>query len=222
MNALLEDRNGDIWFGTNGCGVRRYHPATATFTNFTTEQGLGSEAIQCILEDKAGNLWFGERAGGVSRYDAAAGRFTRFNGGACLSAHIMAITEDRTGNIWFANLYNGLCRYTPASGVFAHFTEAEGLCHNNVTCLYQDTKGNLWFGSDAGNAGGTGGGLCRYDGKSFTRFTTKDGISQMNVWTIVEAPDGIIWVGTKGGLYRYHPASGRFIDFTHKTQVAAK
>lgn len=128
----------------------------------------------------------------------------------------MEIIEDKAGNIWFANLYTGLCRYDPTSGGFTHFTEADGLCNNNVTCLYEDKKGNLWFGSDAGK-GSTGvGGLCRYDGKSFTRFTAKDGIDHPNVWTIAEDNDGNIWVGSKGGVYRYHSASGRFINLTHK------
>ena len=36
-----------------------------------------------------------------------------------------------------------------------------------VARIIEDKKGNLWFGGD---------GLCRYDGKSFTRFTTKDGL----------------------------------------------
>jgi hypothetical protein len=35
--------------------------------------------------------------------------------------------------------------------------------------MIEDKKGNLWFGGD---------GLCRYDGKTFTRFTAKDGLAQ--------------------------------------------
>jgi ligand-binding sensor domain-containing protein len=81
--------------------------------------------------------------------------------------------------------------------------------------MYEDKKGNLWFGSDAKwNTGG--GGVCRYDGKFFIRFSTKDGLSNSDVWTIVEDDDGNIWVGTRGGLFRYHSPSGKFIDYTHK------
>jgi ligand-binding sensor domain-containing protein len=212
---LLEDRKGNFWFGTNGYGICRYNPVTGVSANFTKEDGLGSNTVQCMLEDKAGNLWVGERAGGVCRYDSAAGRFTKVNG-ECFSSQIMGILEDKNGNIWFANLYDGLCRYEPGSGRFTHFTQADGLCHNFVTCIYEDKKGNLWFGSDAGKWNTGGGGLCGYDGKSFIRFTSKDGLTKFDVWTIVEDNDGNIWVGTKGGLYRYHSPSGRFIDYTHK------
>ncbi len=216
ISLLLEERNGNFWFGTAGYGICRYNSITSVFTHFTKEDGLGSNTVQCMLEDKAGNLWVGERAGGVCRYDSASGRFTKVDGHGCFSSQIMSIIEDNVGNIWFVNLYSGLCRYDGNS--FTHFTVANGLCSDTVTCIYEDKKGNLWFGSDAGKSGTGSAGLCRYNPTSgvSTRFTEKDGITKSNVWTIVEDNDGNIWVGTKGGLYRYHSPTSRFIDYTFK------
>ncbi len=213
---FCEDRSGNLWFGTNGSGICRYDQNSGEFKHYTKEEGLGSIFIQCIFEDKAGNIWVGERAGGVCRFDSVTDRFVSVNGDGCLSNQIMGIIEDQKGNIWFANLYSGLCRYDGKS--FIHITQADGLCHDYVTCIYEDKKGNIWCGSDAGNWGTGGGGLCRYDpvSKVYTRFTTKDGIRNMNVWTIVEDNEGNIWVGCKGGLYRYHSPSGRFVEYTHK------
>jgi ligand-binding sensor domain-containing protein len=243
---LLEDRNGNFWFSTNGYGVCRYNPATGVFTNFTKEQGLGSNTVQCALEDKAGNLWFGERAGGVSRYDSTSGRFSKVNGEGCFSDQIMSIIEDKMGNIWFANLYYGVCRYDVSRAnhpcnkntckhdlriqqdlkehneelakSFTHFTEENGLCNDTITCIYEDKKGNLWFGSDVSAWRGGRGGGCRYDGKSFTYFSTKEGLGNMGVWTIVEDNEGNIWVGGRGGLFRYHSPSGKFINYTYKVK----
>ena len=174
-----------------------------------------------MLEDKAGNLWFGERDGGVSCYDAASGKFTIVNAG-CFSSQIMGIVEDKTGNIWFANLYDGLCSYDGKT--FTHFTKENGLCNDSIDCIYEDKKGNLWFGSDTKwNTGG--GGVCSYDptksgtgGKPFTRFSTKDGLTNSDVFSIVEDLDGNIWVGTRGGLFRYHSPSGKFINYTGKVK----
>jgi len=228
INCVSEDRNGNYWFGTNGYGVCRYNPATGAVTNFTKEQGLGSNAVQCILEDKAGNLWFGERAGGVCRFDAASDKFTKVNDGGCFSSQIMSIIEDKNGNIWFVNLYSGLCRYDDNS--YKHFTREDGLCSDSICCMYEDKKGNLWFGSDSKWNTGAGG-LCRYEpyfdsaqhksgtGQAgFTRFSTKDGLENSDVFTIVEDNDGNIWVGTRGGLFRYHSPSGKFINYTHKVK----
>lgn len=145
INSILEDKNGNFWFGTNGWGVCRYDPSAdktggKAITHFTTKDGLGSDAVQCMLEDKAGNIWVGERAGSVCQYNSTTGRFTKVNG-TCFSSQIMNIIEDKTGNIWFANLYDGLCRYDPLKEKFTHFTDKDGICHNNVTCLFEDKKG---------------------------------------------------------------------------------
>jgi len=227
IGLLLEERNGNFWFGSNGYGICRYNPATGAITHFTKEDGLGSNTVQCMLEDKAGNLWVGERAGGVCRYDTVSGKFIKVNGDGCFSSQIMSIIEDKTGNIWFVNLYDGLCRFDPSASLraggkslptgqagFTHFTVENGLCSDTITCIYEDKKGNLWFGSDAGKSSTGRAGLCRYNPTSgvSTHFTEKDGITKSNVWTIVEDNDGNIWVCTKGGLYRYHALSGRFIN----------
>ena len=216
VNCILEDKAGTFWFGTNGWGLYRYQPAGNAVTHFTPKDGLGSAAVQCLLEDAAGTLWVGERAGGVCQYQAATGRFAAVNGKGCFSSQMMGIIEAKTGHLWFANLYEGLCRYAPKTGGFAHFTPANGLCFSTVTCLYEDTTGALWFGSDRGSAGTSGGSLCRYDGQSFTSFGAQDGLSNFAVWAIVEDQAGNLWVGTRGHLYRYHAPSHRFIDYTYK------
>jgi len=141
----------------------------------------------------------------------------------------MSIIQDKTGNIWFVNLYNGLCRYDGKT--FTHLTRENGLCRDSSCCIYEDKNGNLWIGSDSKWNTGEGG-LCRYDARLndaiaqeksmpagqevFTRFSKKEGLTNSDIWTIVEDNDGNIWVGTRGGLFRYHSPSGKFIDYTHK------
>lgn len=223
INCIMEDRAGNIWIGSNGWGVCKYNPVSGEITNYTKEQGLGSNAVQCMLEDKSGIMWLGERDGGVCCYDSASNRFTKING--CFSTQLMGITEDKSGNLWFLNLYNGLCKYDPqwrngnSSGVeqsgFTHITREDGLCSDSACCMYLDQKGNLWLGSDSKWNTGAGG-LCRFDGKSFHQFTSKDGLENSDVWSVVEDNDGNLWVGTRGGLYRYHFASGKFISYMQK------
>ena len=48
-------------------------------------------------------------------------------------------------------------------------TETEGLASNTVLTIFEDSHGNMWFG--------TSNGVTRYDGKSFKTFTTEDRIS---------------------------------------------
>src|SRR5687767_2977185 len=46
--SLLEDRNGNFWFGSIGSGVFYYDGYT--FINFTIKEGLISNEIGCIYE----------------------------------------------------------------------------------------------------------------------------------------------------------------------------
>jgi len=62
----------------------------------------------------------------------------------------------------------------------------------NIRSIYQDKKGNYWFGTN--NAG-----IYRYDGVKLTQFTDKDGLSNNQVQSIQEDQFGNIWLGT--GLF---------------------
>ncbi len=72
--SIIEDKAGNLWFGTDGGGVSRYDGIS--FANFTIAQGLAHNVVFNITEDKAGNLWFGTYGGGVSLYDGTS--FTNF------------------------------------------------------------------------------------------------------------------------------------------------
>ena len=68
VQAILEDREGYLWFGTE-TGVSRYDGES--FVTFTAEDGLAHNDVKSILEDREGYLWFGT-GGGVSRCDGEA------------------------------------------------------------------------------------------------------------------------------------------------------
>ena len=65
--SMIEDKNGDLWYCTDGQGVWRYDGTS--FKNFTTEDGLINNSVFSVIEDKEGNLWFGTRKVGLCRYD---------------------------------------------------------------------------------------------------------------------------------------------------------
>ncbi len=65
VNCSIQDKNGDIWFGTTD-GLYRYNGKL--FTNYKTIDGISFEGMTKIIEDKAGNIYFGA-TGGVIRYN---------------------------------------------------------------------------------------------------------------------------------------------------------
>jgi signal transduction histidine kinase/ligand-binding sensor domain-containing protein len=81
------------------------------------------------------------------------------------------------------------------------YTSAEGLAHNHINRIRQDSRGYLWFCTD--------GGLSRFDGYEFTNYTTDDGLPHPWVNDLLETRDGAYWVATDGGVCRFNPNGTR-------------
>ncbi len=67
---------------------------------------------------------------------------------------------------------------------------------SGIRSIFQDTKGNYWFGSH--NEG-----VSYYDGKSFNYFNKSGGLSDNQIRSIQEDTNGIIWFGTANGVSSY-------------------
>ena len=67
-------------------------------------------------------------------------------------------------------------------------TKKDGLIGDTITAIFEDSKGNMWFG--------TTNGVSRYDGKTFQNFTQIDGLALDTVGAILEDSRGALWFGT--------------------------
>ena len=89
---------------------------------------------------------------------------------------------------------------------FSGYSITEGLSQSVVNCIFQDSKGYIWLGTQNG--------LNRFDGYSFSKykFNPDDTTSLSNNWIYAVAEDnnGDLWIGTKGGLNRYVRDEKRF------------
>ncbi|MDO8368623.1 MAG: two-component regulator propeller domain-containing protein [Saprospiraceae bacterium] len=159
QNCIFQDKDGDIWFGSNGNGAYRFDGTT--LTNISEKDGLCNNFVYCVIEDKTGNLWFGSRFGGLSRYDPAKSKFTNFTTKDGLSTDfIWTMREDKTAPsgetwIWISANAGGLCRYDPVKGEAPDFAVKEGLNTKHIQSIFEDKNGKLWLGCS--------GGLFRYD-----------------------------------------------------------
>ncbi len=185
--SILEDHDGNLWFGTGGGGVSMYDGNA--FTHYTEKEGLSNNIVWTVLEDRNGNLWFGTYGGGISRYDGK--EFTHFTEKEGLSDnHIRSMMEDSRGNLWIGTWHGGASRYDGER--ITHFIEREGLCNVPVNAIYEDSQGRIWFGTN-------GRGVIVFDGETFTHFTEKDGLSNDVVLCVLEDSQGRMWFGTDGG-----------------------
>ncbi|HSD64552.1 MAG TPA: two-component regulator propeller domain-containing protein [Ignavibacteriaceae bacterium] len=97
---------------------------------------------------------------------------------------------------------------------FNHITIENGLSQSNVTCIFQDQKGFMWFGTQDG--------LNRFDGYNIKVFKNipSDTNSLINnfIFSIYETPDGILYIETQGGGFqKFNPLSESFTRLSKKS-----
>ncbi|MFA6086555.1 two-component regulator propeller domain-containing protein [Mucilaginibacter sp.] len=93
---------------------------------------------------------------------------------------------------------------------FQHYQADDGLAHNTVNTIMQDSRGMMWVG--------TRGGLNRFDGYTFKTFANdanKPGtLVNNNIECIKEDLHGMIWIGTGRGMLKYDPYQEIFKEIT--------
>ncbi len=57
VSTIYEDRQQNIWVGTEDMGLNLYSKKDNSFTSFQMKDGLPNNSIKGIIEDKSGNLW---------------------------------------------------------------------------------------------------------------------------------------------------------------------
>ena len=72
--SINEDMKGNIWIGTVAAGVWKYDGNV--LTNYTTKDGLTSNAVNTIFKDNNGELWFGTDDNGICKFNGMT--FTEF------------------------------------------------------------------------------------------------------------------------------------------------
>ena len=122
---------------------------------------------------------------------------------------VLKITEDKNGFIWLGTRNNGVFRFDGKT--FTNINKLNGLPNNNVSTIFEDKDGDMWFGCDIPD-GVTKGGIARLDkkllnsaNKKITEMPTRKGLPNSGVRTILQDKEGNMWFGSRGGgLVRFN------------------
>jgi signal transduction histidine kinase len=176
---ITEDKEGNLWIGTEGGGVSRYDGKS--FTSFNTTHGLPDNVVTSIVVDSSGKIIFG----------------TNFGIGV-LTSFTQTSTEKKAGNSIPAqnNLSNEeLIYYTPQIEVYNSYTGYPVKDVNyGQNAMLQENNGIVWIGTGADKTG-----LVRFD---YSAIKKRDDPPEVMLQTIRINNENLTW-------YNLLPASRR-------------
>jgi len=188
VHDIMEDRDGFLWFATDG-GAARFDGHD--FHVLTVADGLADNQVTTVFQDSRGTLWICTRDD-VARLDGLNLSLVAGEGGPVL-ARVIAMAEESNGTLWFGCLDHGLWRYDGT--LFTHFTAENGLPSPGVRDVLVDTQGRVWVVA-------LGGGAARVEGDTIIPLVLDetDPRSRMG-WQALEDRDGRLWFSTDAGLF---------------------
>ena len=115
VHAILQDKQGFMWFGTKD-GLDRYDGIS--FRTFMKESGtLGNNFITSLYEDNLGQIWIGTDVG-LYVYCPQMEKVRHFtlisNPNIDIDCTVNLITGDQKGGIWVVTQTRGIFYYNPA------------------------------------------------------------------------------------------------------------
>jgi ligand-binding sensor domain-containing protein/signal transduction histidine kinase len=191
IQALLADREGSLWIGTNN-GLARF--AEGKLQRLPVTDPLASASVLALMEDREGNIWAGTETDGL--HILRDQRFRTLGARENLSSEATStVVEDHAGTLWVGTSGNGLNairRNATGKDSVRTYSVRNGLLSDVILSLAAAANGDLWVGTPDG--------LNRIRGGKIDSFTSADGLPDDFIRSLLADADGSLWIGTRRGL----------------------
>lgn len=193
VEALLEDRDGALWFSASSGGLIRHHIGRQEILD--ERLGLLGRATHALMEDREGLIWMGTTNGLYRIADAPA--FGLGTARGLGDNYPRTILHHPDGTLYVGHA-RGLDRWTGEE-----FRPVPlGVEETSVLSLAVARDGGLWVGTYDRGA------LHLAKRRSTGVIDTigdRDGLPTRHVRALRETSDGSLWIGTTSGLVRRWP-----------------
>jgi hypothetical protein len=182
--------------------VKKYDGASWTW--YTTDEGLPTDRIQSLAVDRNGGVWVGTDAG-ASRFDGE--KWTNYDGGnGFADDRVVSVAVDYNNTKWFGSSDNGLWRFDDTAWK-SYPTEAGGLAGLCIRNIVADLHNVLWFTvCDKNNV------LQSLDNGTFRTYNGLLDFNAGKVLAIAVDRDNVKWFATESGILRYDDASTVYVQ----------
>lgn len=196
--AMLRDREGNLWLGSNRGLVRL---RDAPMVSVTRERGLRDDFVRSVLPAVGGGMWVGTSQGldWLNGFDARTPAFAE----AVAGQSILSLSHAGGGELWVGTYASGLLRIGPG-GVRLRLDRDSGLPSNEVRTVLDEGRGGLWVGTTLG--------LVELGQGRQRTWRQDDGLPGDFVSALARSADGTLWVGTATGLGRIREGRAETVD----------
>jgi|GEM_PF-969573 len=223
INAIIQDRNGYMWFGTQD-GLNRYdgYEFTVFKPDPESKNSISSNVIKALCETKDGRILIGTAGGGLCIYSPAEDKFTTYlpdeaDLSSLSHSSVYAVFEDKDSTIWVGTFGGGVCVLNEETQSFTRYQynpkDPTSLSGNAIRAIFEDKVGDLWVGVD-------GAGLNKFDPikKRFLRYKhdpdDPESLASDIVLTVMVDNEGFFWVGSwAGGISKFNPRNGTCVRY---------
>ena len=186
------------------------------FDNFTTEDGLSDNYVNCVLQDHKGWIWIGTGMG-IERFDGIKfKKYAIYSSDAKVKEVILArnFYESHTGTLYACAEDVGLFKYNQGKDCFERLLINGNpvLTDVSVKDLVEDMDGSLWAATKKG--------ICKIDLKNQKVISyVHDGHNENSlindyVRRLVLDDSSKLWIGTQHGLDKFDPANKSFVHYS--------
>jgi signal transduction histidine kinase/ligand-binding sensor domain-containing protein/DNA-binding response OmpR family regulator len=219
VNAVIQDKTGFIWFGTED-GLNRYDGYNFKIFRHdpSDSNSISGNSIWSLIEDHSGNIWIGTKGGILNKFNPTTEKFTRWEIKSNLTKEnsVKSIYEDSKGNIWIGSYKDGLYRLNISTNRLDHWSsdinDDKTLSHNYVQAISEDNSGNILIGTYIGfnvfNPNSKNQEFKRY----FQNENTNNRLSNNLIWALSKSTidSNITWIGTYNNLTKFNSEKSLF------------
>ena len=203
IKSILDDKNGNIWFGTDHKGAFIYNKDSNRLINilydYWDSSSIASNNIPCMYQDDNGCIWLGHNKKGLSFYHESFQQFVNFQHSE--SGSINAILEDRYGNLWLGTDGNGIYLKKDITSRNIHKVPFPNL---SIISLLEDCKGRIWISAYQN-------GIFCYEKGELRHFTQENSDLYCNtVWDMQEDCYGNLWLASLEATQYFNPSTKTF------------
>ena len=213
--AILEDRKGALWVGTE-YGLVRLDPDRKELGRYRNDpsdrDSLPADWVLALFEDDEDGIWVGTANGGAARFSADPPPFRRYRrpqgtSGSSSTDYVVFAYEDTHGTIW-AGTKGAINRIDLKTGRYDIQPIGE---NTEVSSIAEDRAGQFWIGTFDGS-------LFRFNPvtQAWITYPHQAGAATCannEVRALLVDHQGTLWAGAGDSLCSFDPAANRFRSY---------